>query len=61
MQTCCRDARRLTNLDGFEFAAGDQFVELRAPDADHAGGIIDSDAERLDRLLAAHSAGSSSR
>ena len=48
-------------LDSFEFAAGDQFVELRPPDADHTSGVVDPNADRLDRMMAAHSAGSSSR
>ena len=61
VQTKGGDARCLADLHRFEFTAGDQFIELRAPYADHAGSVIDPDADRLDRLMAAHSAGSSSR
>ena len=61
MQTGSRDARCLADLDRFEFASGDQLIELCAPDTDHAGSVIDPDADRLEGLLAAHSAGPSSR
>ena len=61
MQTGGRDARCLADFDRFEFATGDQLVELCASDTDHARSVIDPDADRLDSLLSAHSAGSSSR
>ena len=61
LQTSRRDACCFADLDRFEFAVGYQLVEFCSANAYHTGSVIDPDADRLNRLMPAHSAGSSSR
>ena len=49
VQACRDNAGRLAQLNRFDVTGRDQFIELGASDADHARGIVDLHADRLDR------------